>query len=496
MLPPSETDAFPSPPRLSAFALAIILAAGTMLAFIVFGSLSQALSIPFGIAFTEIFLFLGIPFVALQMTGRDPWIASGVRPAPPMNALWLGALLGIANLLAIGLPLQLLSHALAPKALRDALDATRVFKEQLPLELGLTLVGVGVLAPICEEYFFRGVFLRGLRERFPEGPRALVFSALWFSFMHLEPLGFLARAELGLLFGWLYLRTGSIWPGVLAHAANNLTSTAMYFLPGQGEAPPPASDGLGWDEVRAGADPRADRLRAADRALPLRPDRTCRRERTVEDPVRPRRSLWSAAAFWFAGAALSVALLFAVDARGVELNAIDFQYPLPKSELDTRTQARQQLSELRKQVRRKQAKVEDYEALRKALSKGGPLPAADARAGSAEAVGRDLQDRPDHREREPVVLDVALDLDPRAVLLQAAVAARELVGLPVVALEHPDPGLDVAEDHPPRELHRAASRSSIARATKRQTNAFTTSQGIARNWNGSQASPGACANAA
>jgi hypothetical protein len=46
----------------------------------------------------------------------------------------------------------------------------------------------------------------------------------------MDPVGFPARWELGVLFGLLAWRTGSLWPGIFGHLANNLTSTVLYFL--------------------------------------------------------------------------------------------------------------------------------------------------------------------------------------------------------------------------------------------------------------------------
>ena len=48
-------------------------------------------------------------------------------------------------------------------------------------------------------------------------------------------MGFLARLQLGLLFGWLYWRTRSLGAAIGAHAGNNLISSAA-FLVGRGSA--------------------------------------------------------------------------------------------------------------------------------------------------------------------------------------------------------------------------------------------------------------------
>jgi membrane protease YdiL (CAAX protease family) len=63
-----------------------------------------------------------------------------------------------------------------------------------------------------------------------------------------NPVAFVPLFEVGLLVGVLAWRSGSIWPGIFAHAANNLVSSAQYFATQGGPAPTEAtpSDVLTW----------------------------------------------------------------------------------------------------------------------------------------------------------------------------------------------------------------------------------------------------------
>jgi uncharacterized protein len=79
-----------------------------------------------------------------------------------------------------------------------------------------------LLAPVAEELFFRGFFFAGLRSRWSLWPAALV-SGLVFGMVH-APTGIttvVPLAALGFALCWLYDRTGSIWPCMIAHAINN-----------------------------------------------------------------------------------------------------------------------------------------------------------------------------------------------------------------------------------------------------------------------------------
>ena len=91
-----------------------------------------------------------------------------------------------------------------------------------PIEAALTLVEYSMIAPFFEEVIFRGILFATLRHRFGWGTSA-VFSALLFSIVHGYGLvGFLTIFWSGMLWAWAYEKTGSLWPGVIAHGMNNL----------------------------------------------------------------------------------------------------------------------------------------------------------------------------------------------------------------------------------------------------------------------------------
>lgn len=84
-----------------------------------------------------------------------------------------------------------------------------------------------VATALAEEATFRGALLRCLIDPAkPATTRRWLLSAVCvgfiFSLIHMEVFGFVPRMLLGALFTVMVWRTRSIWPGVLAHAMNNL----------------------------------------------------------------------------------------------------------------------------------------------------------------------------------------------------------------------------------------------------------------------------------
>lgn len=96
--------------------------------------------------------------------------------------------------------------------------------------------GMVVGAPLTEEPLFRALVLGGFVQRY--GPRkGLLLSALLFGLIHLNPWQLTTAIAAGLFLGWLMLRTGSLWPGVLAHFVNNLVAylSTIYHTPYLGD---------------------------------------------------------------------------------------------------------------------------------------------------------------------------------------------------------------------------------------------------------------------
>jgi uncharacterized protein len=80
---------------------------------------------------------------------------------------------------------------------------------------------VAVIAPVVEELIFRGLILQGLRRNY-NAFISVFMSALLFALFHLNPWQFPATFILGLLLGWIVLRTHSIILSILGHSINNL----------------------------------------------------------------------------------------------------------------------------------------------------------------------------------------------------------------------------------------------------------------------------------
>jgi hypothetical protein len=94
----------------------------------------------------------------------------------------------------------------------------------------INLFMIAVVPAIGEEFFFRGLLQRIFTEWFRNHHLGVIITAIMFSFMHFQFLGFIPRILLGILFGYLLVWTGTIWVPVLAHLINNAIAVTFYFL--------------------------------------------------------------------------------------------------------------------------------------------------------------------------------------------------------------------------------------------------------------------------
>lgn len=91
---------------------------------------------------------------------------------------------------------------------------------------------VAVAAPLFEELFYRGLWLRSVQRRFGTA-WAVVVSSLVFGVIHFQIYDFPALAGFGLIAALLTVRTGRLGPAIWAHVAFNLTAV-VFLLAGVG----------------------------------------------------------------------------------------------------------------------------------------------------------------------------------------------------------------------------------------------------------------------
>jgi len=99
-----------------------------------------------------------------------------------------------------------------------------------PLSFSINIFMIVFLPALGEELLFRAVLIRYLKSVFKNIHVAVWISAIIFSAFHFQFFGFLPRMFLGLVFGYLFVWSGSIWLPILAHFINNGAVVVISWL--------------------------------------------------------------------------------------------------------------------------------------------------------------------------------------------------------------------------------------------------------------------------
>lgn len=215
------------PPWPGGIGTAVLLRGGALGAVLTLAFLSFAPAEPVSLRAVAIPL-ANLPLLALayhyllKPAGLNFWSGFGLR----IERAQAGRLLGIVlAVVAAGLWGEWLMGRLS-EALHLANHWTEWFDPDLVWAPGsvltISLLEYVVFAPIFEEIAFRGLLYAILRRRFRFVPAGMISAGIFAAAHGYGWIGFISVFWSGLLWAWIYEKTGSLIPGMIAHAANNL----------------------------------------------------------------------------------------------------------------------------------------------------------------------------------------------------------------------------------------------------------------------------------
>ena len=213
--------------------------------FLVIGDNDTLLKIGQGISSAMMFIAPPIVFYCLTRKER-PMQALGFRRISPVWLVFVGLVLMFISLpvtnqltawnesLKLGDIFQSLEE-LMKNLEQAAADVTeRMLNADSLGGLLLNLFIIALIPAVGEELTFRGILQQGLTRSMKNPHVAIWLSAALFSFIHFQFYGFLPRMFLGLLLGYLFYITGSLWTNIAMHFLNNGTAVVLYYLNNKG----------------------------------------------------------------------------------------------------------------------------------------------------------------------------------------------------------------------------------------------------------------------
>ena len=188
---------------------------------------------------TGLFIFPSLVVAFLASSSMSQFL--GLK-AVPLRMLLLSVLMMVVFIPGINLIASLNAMLPMPEWMdRMEESAGKLIKSLLvtdsPRVFYFNLMVVAVLPAIGEELLFRGVLQKYFCKLTGNVLWGVVVTSLIFSAIHLQFHGFVPRFLLGMVFGYLYVWTGSILTPILVHFANNGLAVYAYYLIGKGSIP-------------------------------------------------------------------------------------------------------------------------------------------------------------------------------------------------------------------------------------------------------------------
>lgn len=194
-------------------------------------------NVQIGQVISQVFGFMLPPILYVMLVKEKPFNYLGFKKLQPWSLLGIVAIFTIIPFLAmvtewndnVSLPESMASLEQKLRYIQEvANDTTERFMTEGSLFSGLLIVAA--LAAISEELLFRSVIQKAFVKLCKNAHVGIILTAIVFSAFHGDFFGFVPRFILGLMLGYMFYLSGSIFPSMLMHFVNNGTIVMLYYL--------------------------------------------------------------------------------------------------------------------------------------------------------------------------------------------------------------------------------------------------------------------------
>ena len=187
-----------------------------------------------GIGFNHLILFTGTSLIFAYWLKRRNWKAYFATNDLNVNLLFSFILLLFCAYPLIGVSATVFENVeWASQIDEGSIDALMKMLQMDSIgDLIVNLIIIALLPAIGEELLFRGIIQKELVSRIKNHHVAIIIASIIFSGVHLQIQGFLPKFFIGMILGYAYYWTKSIWYPMILHFINNGMQTLILFLVG------------------------------------------------------------------------------------------------------------------------------------------------------------------------------------------------------------------------------------------------------------------------
>jgi membrane protease YdiL (CAAX protease family) len=203
----------------------------------IFAAISDPALRPFikaGIGFNHLILFTGTSLIFAYWLKRKEWSSYFESISLDVNLLISFILLLVCAYPLIGFSATIFEDVeWASKIDEGSIDALmKMLQMDSVWDLLVNLIIIALLPAIGEELLFRGIIQKELVSRIKNHHVAIVIASIIFSGVHLQIQGFFPKFFIGMILGYAYFWTKSIWYPMILHFINNGMQTLVLFFVG------------------------------------------------------------------------------------------------------------------------------------------------------------------------------------------------------------------------------------------------------------------------
>jgi membrane protease YdiL (CAAX protease family) len=181
----------------------------------------------------------GLPSIALAFLVKGNWMANmGFTPMQSYQSAGIVILVALTGMILSGALGSLTEKIPIPTDFKNWAEGLEAQYKKAMLsmthmsslkDLVFALIAVAVIPSIIEEVYFRGTLQKIILDLTGKPYAAIILTAIFFSAIHFSFYGFLSRMALGMVLGYVYHYSKTIWLPILLHFLNNGIAVVILY---------------------------------------------------------------------------------------------------------------------------------------------------------------------------------------------------------------------------------------------------------------------------
>lgn len=181
----------------------------------------------------------GLPSIVLAILVKGNWMANmGFLPMKSYQSAGIVILIALIGLVLSGALGSLTEKIPIPSDFKNWAEGLEAQYKKAMLsmthmsslkDLAFALLAVAIIPSIIEEVYFRGTLQKIVLDLTGKPYAAIILTAIFFSAIHFSFYGFLSRMALGMVLGYVYHYSKTIWLPVLLHFLNNGIAVVILY---------------------------------------------------------------------------------------------------------------------------------------------------------------------------------------------------------------------------------------------------------------------------